>query len=456
MLPFRIWELSLGGLIGLFPKEKIKNRNYNYYLPLLGLIFIFISYLFAARSITYITVLPVFGAVLIIFFSDGKDIVGKLLSHKTFVHIGKSSYSLYLWHWPVIVLFNNIQLKLIGVSKVYIYILIIFITYVLSYLSYKLIETKLRYHGKTLHFVLFGLVLCFTLTTFYKSSYFNIHYKPLYNQQNYTIRYYDVSPLQAGPKKDNPITYNTIMPERLVKHTDAYKKSGILTIINNNEPKVLIMGDSHGVMWVKTLLDISKELQLSTSVYTTNGVKPFFNIKNLNEQEENKYFTKRQRIDYAKSICSNIEKWKIKTIILSCRWEDLSIGDKINLQEFIDYLNGRNVNIILINQPPRISFMNDLNAVQYISYLNLKPKKGFNVVTVQQKEVIRGNEYVNFLKKKHSNIMIFDVFGMLYKDGAAKITHDKEVLYFDDDHLSYSGTKLYKDDLKQILKISLQ
>jgi hypothetical protein len=46
----------------------------------------------------------------------------------------------------------------------------------------------------------------------------------------------------------------------------------------------------------------------------------------------------------------------------------------------------------------------------------------------------------------------FDVFNKLYKNGKAKITYNKDVLYFDDDHLSSKGAELFKVDLKNVIK----
>lgn len=147
MLPFRIWELSIGGVITSLPKNiKISKIN-KQLLPLLGLILILTSYFFATKSLSQIAVLPVLGASFIIYFSSGNDILGKILSSKLFVHIGKLSYSLYLWHWPVIVLFKNLEYRFITVNKLCIYVLLVMITYILSFLSYKLVETKLRHYN---------------------------------------------------------------------------------------------------------------------------------------------------------------------------------------------------------------------------------------------------------------------------------------------------------------------
>ncbi len=456
MLPFRIWELSIGGVIACLPKNSSRTKVYNALLPVFGLVLIFISYIFASKSISYIAILPVLGSCLLIHFSNGKDISGKILSSKLFVHIGKLSYSLYLWHWPVIVLFRNLEFQFLEFNKLYLYLIMVLITYVLSYLSFKFVESKSRQYDRTPRLVVLGIGVCIVLITFFRSSYFNIHYEPLYNQQTYYLRFYDLSATQIVPENDNPLAYNVIMPNRLNKFKDAYKKQGIINIVDNQDPKVLIIGDSHGVMWAKTLQEVSTELHVSSSVYTTNASRPFFNIKNLNNQESNQSFTKEERIDYAKSIISNINNWNISTVIISCRWQTLTNKGKVDFEDLISYLNDKDIKIIVINQPPQISIMNDVNAVQFISYLKILPKNGFNSLQLSQNSVIESNRFLIELQKKYSNIIIFDVFNKLYINGEAKITHNKDVLYFDDDHLSYSGTQLFKEDFKNVLSSCLK
>jgi len=414
------------------------------------------GYFFATKNLSKIAVLTVLGASFIIYFSSGNDFLGKILSSKIFVQIGKLSHSLYLWHWPIIVLFKNLEYRFITENKLCIYVKLVMITYILSFLIYKLVETKLRHYNKTPKLVLVGIWGCILLITFFKSSYFDIHYDPLYNQQTYYLKYYDVLPTQLVLKENNPRIYNVLIPNRLLSNKDAYKKQGILKIVNNKNPEILILGDPYGVAWAKTLQNIDEELQLSSSGYTTNATRPFFNIKDLGNQESNFLFTRRERIDFAKSIISNISKWKIKIIIISCRWEHCSDKDKLYFEVLIIYLKRKDIKLLIINQPPRISSMEDLNAVQFISYMKINPINGFNSLKIDENKLIKGNQFLNELSKKHSNVFIFDVFRKLYKNGKSKITHNKDVLYFDDDHLNYSCTELYKENLKEIINDCVQ
>jgi len=293
--------------------------------------------------------------------------------------------------------------------------------------------------------------MCIMYIAYYKTSYFNIHYPSTYNQQTIYAAYYDVTPKPEVIKKENPRFYNINLPTRLAENKDAYKKQGIVQIIDNKNPEIIILGDSHGVVWVNTLLDAIKELEVSSSVYTTNGSKPFINIKNLDDQIGNSFFTKQERIDFAKSIVKNIDTWKVKLVIMSCRWENLSPENKVEFESLIAYLRNRNIKLLAINQPPLLSFMGNNNASQFISYLKINPVKGYNTILVNEDEIIKSNSYLNELSNKHQNMIVFDVFNKLYTNGKAKISYNNDLLYFDDDHLSTKGTELFKQDLKNVL-----
>lgn len=441
MLPTRIWELTIGGLIGVIKKPKLKNENY---LPIIGILFIVISYLIGS-NILYL--LPVIGSALIILFSTQNDIIGKVLSTKPFVFIGKISYSLYLWHWVIIVLFKNLQYQFQEINYHLINGLIILLTFLLAYLSYTFIENKTRNYQHTPKIVLAGIAIIAGITLYYQSDFYKPYYKSKYNQSTNYVSYYDISPTQVFYDTNDPLWYNVIRPMRLSEFTDAYKKEGIITNKKNGTPKIILIGDSHGVMWGKLLDEISDELNVTLSCYTSNASKPFFNMDKINLQDKNKYFTKIQRIEYAKSIVGNIEKWKPKVVVLACRWDCSGEKTKQQLDELLFYLEKRKVHLLLFTQPPVLNFMEDKNAGQYFTYLGIQPNNGYNFLEINNSNVKKSNDYIKSLALKYANVSFYDVYENMVSDNRIKISFDNDLLYFDDDHLSYCGAAIHKQKI---------
>lgn len=84
---------------------------------------------------------------LVVIISSGKQytLMSKLLSFKPIVFIGKISYSLYLWHFPVLVLTTPVSE--IGNPNIFFVILRIILTFVLAIMSYVFVETPIRKLG---------------------------------------------------------------------------------------------------------------------------------------------------------------------------------------------------------------------------------------------------------------------------------------------------------------------
>ena len=84
---------------------------------------------------------------LIVIISSGKQhtLMSRLLSFKPVVFIGKISYSLYLWHFPVLVLTTPVSE--IGNPNIIFVILRVILTFALATASYVFVETPIRKLG---------------------------------------------------------------------------------------------------------------------------------------------------------------------------------------------------------------------------------------------------------------------------------------------------------------------
>ncbi len=107
MLHTRAWELAVGALLVFLPV--MKSAIFSELAGGLGLAFIAYSAtklnsgsLFPGLN----AVLPCVGAAMIIMPKRHLNAVSRILSLPPFLFIGRISFSLYLWHWPLIVFYR--------------------------------------------------------------------------------------------------------------------------------------------------------------------------------------------------------------------------------------------------------------------------------------------------------------------------------------------------------------
>ena len=146
LTPFRAWELALGALlaIGFIPAPETAFRKQACgivgMLLLLGAIFLGSS----SAPLLVMTSLAAVGAAMIIASSErGTSSVGRLLSLRLVVFVGLISYSLYLWHWPLIV-FQRTDAPFSTESPGTTRLMLITLSVGIAYLSWKLIEMPFR------------------------------------------------------------------------------------------------------------------------------------------------------------------------------------------------------------------------------------------------------------------------------------------------------------------------
>lgn len=102
MFPTRAWELLVGGIIAISPWQA--PLRYRGFLAAIGLLMIIVAVLAFNEATPFpglAAMLPVAGSALIIFAGEGTT-TARVLSLGPVRAVGLISYSLYLWHWPVL------------------------------------------------------------------------------------------------------------------------------------------------------------------------------------------------------------------------------------------------------------------------------------------------------------------------------------------------------------------
>lgn len=104
LLPTRFWELGAGGLLALMRRQVANGRAADA-TGLAGLALVIGGMLFIDEAMPFpgwVATVPVIGAVMLLATPGG--MVARLLASPPLVFVGRISYPMYLWHWPIVVL----------------------------------------------------------------------------------------------------------------------------------------------------------------------------------------------------------------------------------------------------------------------------------------------------------------------------------------------------------------
>lgn len=251
LAPFRGWELLVGAMLALGALPPARSRASRETIGAGGLVAL------VAACATYdantkfpglAAVLPVFGAAAIIHSgATGPTFVRSFLDWKPMVFVGLISYSLYLWHWPLIV-FARYKLAMEPITP---YVPLLFsASVVLAALSYQFVERPFRRVGRDSNL---GFFAC-----------------------SFAVLSISVLAAVAGLLRDGfahrfsaeVISFDRQRsPDIPFKNCNA-RQSGEWCVLGASgaPPTLLLWGDSHLLSWAPALND----------VLTANGVSAIF------------------------------------------------------------------------------------------------------------------------------------------------------------------------------------
>lgn len=145
-MPFgRLWELLVGAILALVlvQRENVKSLSSDW-MALCGVCLIISAIVFLDHSTPFpsvYTLLPVFGTLLVLTYGTSSTMVGRALSSPAFVFLGTISYSLYLFHQPILAIIRLTNPDILNDWRIITVLLSIF---GVSYISWRYIETPFR------------------------------------------------------------------------------------------------------------------------------------------------------------------------------------------------------------------------------------------------------------------------------------------------------------------------
>ncbi len=145
LAPFRVWEFLGGALLALGAVPQTKRRSVRDGVGAIGLVLIAVAVFVFTPGTRFpgaAALLPVLGTAALIWAGEQSGTrCSQVLSLPPLVLTGKLSYSLYLWHFPILALASYVSLDgLSGFQTA----LLIALTAALSFLSWKFVEQPVR------------------------------------------------------------------------------------------------------------------------------------------------------------------------------------------------------------------------------------------------------------------------------------------------------------------------
>lgn len=142
LIKYRCWEMLAGSLV-FFLSATLRNtiaKRIGCALYIVSLISIVLPVYFITSESSwpgYLALIPVFGAAAFIFVNNSNV---AWVNNRVVVWAGDRSYSIYLWHWPAVVLLDYFQL----LNNVSMAVVGILLSFIVAELSYRAVESPFR------------------------------------------------------------------------------------------------------------------------------------------------------------------------------------------------------------------------------------------------------------------------------------------------------------------------
>jgi peptidoglycan/LPS O-acetylase OafA/YrhL len=273
ILPTRAWEMAIGGLI-LFTPQRVKGRIFT--RPQWGFLAVILigSAAFLYNESTAFpgtaALIPVTATVLLLLSRDKWPPFMDQISRLAIVQwLGKISYPLYLWHWPVLVI---PEIHLSRNLSAFELILAVALILLLSDLTHRFIEEPLRYRDITAKKIYLATLTATLFSVFLGIAIMNSYSSSITSQSGVT---FDVDEVRQKPKNNDDGCHihfgQTVSP--LCQYGDKESKESIV-----------LYGDSHAAQWLPALDIVGRKNGFKIISLTKSACPSAEVIKELSSQ----------------------------------------------------------------------------------------------------------------------------------------------------------------------------
>lgn len=434
MLPTRAGELLIGAFLALLlnqknlPEMSSHRRNL---MGLAGLGLILFSLFRITEDVGFpgINALPsTVGAALIIWAGSGKpSLVSRALAMPALVFVGLISYSLYLWHWPVLAFYRYAVGPVEPLAGAGLFAVML----LLSILSYRWVERPLRRLNWSFPKVvfkglaptsaaLFSLCAAFVFTKGYGLYALDETYR------------YSLSLIKPAPAA---FTYPYVCQRSRLDDSSLHRATCVISNDPTQEPPALLWGDSHAAHYIGVLGAFTEEGPFGFRNAAHSSCPPIL-------EGVETVLSPARRADCLHSIATiqrHLDRYSI--VVMGGAWGGYLRRNSdflMHLENTIETLINSNKRVVLLGQVP--TFANVDRKCQQKALKSLVrncPAEDTGELLSPQPTV---NQTLQMLAAKWENVSYFDVSGALCQGDACRSTLDGGLVYYDGDHLSMDGS----------------
>lgn len=430
MFPTRAWEMTLGGLASLLNAENIlKNTSLairkivvliSYVVLCVCNVFIDESFIWPS-AYTLIVVFPVF--IILLF-----NVEFAFLRNKIVQFVGNISYSLYLWHWPLYLIF-----KYFGYTDKVSIIILIILSFIFASISYYFVETNKKVDNLKVISIALCSIALISMTLFLKPSNKIVQSMSIYKKEVLNLGDYKTDNPKEWKQQFNPCGCFVTQDLKL----SDYNTNKCLNI-SKIKKNILLIGDSHAAQFSASLREKLPDYNMSevSASYT-------FPLLNPRGKEDSKFLMNKVFTEFIENNSANID-----IIVISTHWlmyRNGSLGYKRedlkeNILNTLAYIKSKNIKVYFLGQTETYTM-----PYPKILMLNLTFGK-----TLDKRYLdIEAEDLNNYFK----TFIPSDVYIDIYNQTKIKYDSNNKIPYmFDDNHLTRFGA----DQIVEILKKSIR
>jgi peptidoglycan/LPS O-acetylase OafA/YrhL len=398
----RAWEMLLGG-IAFLCEDKIKVK-FKSTIAIIGYIILISSIVLLREDMRWpgvYTLIPTFATFVIILCNQNSFLILEL---RLVQFIGRTSYSIYLWHWPLYVFAGYFALY----SVEYAQLIFLLVSIALGYASYNLIE-KFNF-SNVIRIIAPTLGVAAVLV--------------IVNKLDFNNRLFEKDALHVSNYKENhKVEVGKLMTRECAVNFDMGEKpdfgSKMCFGFVDGMKNVILMGDSHSAhvsqSFRERLLSDSTNLIQASFV----GCMPILD-KNGNQGCS-------EAIDYMYADFIPKNKDKIDAVIISANWINAKRKKQLvpDIIRTIKYVESFNIPVIILGQ----------SETYITSYASIAAREIEYRTSLDKKFIDQESYKVNQTLKKSLGSYYIDIFEV----NTDKLNKDNIPYMYDHNHYTKYG-----------------